>query len=135
MPISDRAKAMSAKKRGRGCCCASFRGGCSAPLGGGPGSPSNTMSLGPRPTSLYQVVPDPSSLLATTDMGRKVEPSTVEGCCAPGRGGTGFQPKTMWPGPRPTSVTISDILTHPTVWPQCANVTDRQDNHESQTVP
>jgi len=33
---------------------------------------------------------------------------------------------TMLPGPRPTCVP-SDILIHPTVWPQYPNVTDRQD--------
>ena len=33
---------------------------------------------------------------------------------------------TMSPEPRPTSVP-SEILIHPTVWPQHANVTDRTD--------
>jgi len=31
--------------------------------------------------------------------------------------GAGSPSNTMWPGPRPTSVP-SDILIHPTVWPQ-----------------
>jgi len=35
--------------------------------------------------------------------------------------------ETMSRGPRPTSVP-SGTLTHPTVWPQYTNVTDRQDN-------
>jgi len=39
--------------------------------------------------------------------------------------GAGSPSKTMLLGPRPTSVP-SDILIHPTVWPQYTNVTDRQ---------
>ena len=38
--------------------------------------------------------------------------------------GAGFPSNTMWPGPRPTRMPIF-ILIRPTVWPQCANVTDR----------
>jgi len=41
-------------------------------------------------------------------------------------GEAGFPPNTMSPGPRPISIP-SDILIHPTVWPQYTNVTDRQD--------
>jgi len=37
---------------------------------------------------------------------------------------------TMWPGPRPTSIP-SGILIHPTVWPQHANVTDRQTDRQT----
>jgi len=46
----------------------------------------------------------------------------------PKRGGrcAGFPPNTMWPGLRPTCMP-SFILIHPTVWPQCTNVIDRQD--------
>jgi len=52
----------------------------------------------------------------------------VGDCCAPFRGGAGPPSNTMWPGPRPTCVR-SDILIHPTVWPQYTNVTDnRTDN-------
>ena len=40
--------------------------------GGGAGFLSNTMSLGPRPTSDIQWLLDPSSHLTTTDMGRKL---------------------------------------------------------------
>jgi len=66
---------------------------------------------------------DPSSHLATTDMGQKL------GLCPFGGGGPGLQSpsKTMWPGPRPTCVP-SFILIRPTVWPQYTNVTDRTDN-------
>jgi len=60
--------------------------------------------------------------LATTDTGRKVE----GGCCAPLSGGGAESPsKTTLPGPRPISVP-SGILTHPIVWPQYTNVTDKQ---------
>ena len=57
------------------------------------------------------------------DMGRKLG----GGLCAPFRGGAGPPSNTMSPEPRPTSVP-SGILIHPTIWPQCTNVTDRQDN-------
>ena len=40
-------------------------------------------------------------------------------------GGAGSLYNTMWPGPRPTSVS-SFALIHPTVWPQYTNVTDKQ---------
>ena len=53
-------------------------------------------------------------------MGRKL------GVC-PFKGGRAGSPSnTMWPGQRPTCVP-SFILIRPTVWPQCTNVTDRQD--------
>jgi len=58
-----------------------YSGGLEAvPLFRGAGSPSNTMSPGPRHTSLPSdiLILDPSSRSATTDMGRK-----VGGCCAP----------------------------------------------------
>ena len=45
-------------------------------------------------------------------MGRKLG----KGCAHLGVG-AGFPSNTMWPGPRPTSVT-SGILIHPAVWPQ-----------------
>ena len=37
---------------------------------------------------------------------------------------------TVWPGPRPTSMP-SFIFIHPTVWPQCTNVTDRQTDRQT----
>jgi len=54
---------------------------------------------------------DPSSRLATTDMGRKLR------CSAPQGGGAGSTRNTTLPGPRPTFVP-SGILIHPAVWPQ-----------------
>jgi len=52
-------------------------------------------------------------------MGRK-----LGGLCPFGGRGAGSPSNTLWPGPRPTCVP-SFILIHPTVWPQCTNVTDR----------
>jgi len=117
-------------------------GGCCAPFQRGAGSPSNTMWPRPRPTSVLSgilihpalwpqymgqkmagaAVPpfagkwqlDPCSRLATTDKGLLGE-------------GAGSPSNTMWPGPKPTSLS-SVILIHPTVWPQYINVTDRTDN-------
>jgi len=54
-------------------------------------------------------------------MGRK-----LGGGCALWGGGAGFPSNTMWPGPRP-ACTPSFILIRPIVWPQCTNITDRQD--------
>jgi len=48
------------------------------------------------------------------------------------RGGLGSQPTQYGLGPRPTSVP-SGILIRPTVWPQYANVTHRQDRQTGQT--
>ena len=73
-----------------------------------------------RDLPLYQWRLDPSSILATTDMGRE-----VGGCCAPFGGGAGSPSNTMSPGLRPTCVP-SGILIHPSVWPQYTDVTDRQ---------
>ena len=53
-------------------------------------------------------------------MGRKLGAVPLWG------GGAGSPSNTMWPGPRPTSMP-GFILIRPTVWPQCTNVTDRQD--------
>jgi len=61
----------------------------------------------------------PSSCLATTDMGQKLETAV------PLFGVAGSPSNTMWPGSRPTSVP-SFILMHATVCPQYTNVTDRQ---------
>jgi len=55
------------------------------------------------------------------------------GLCPFGWGGAGSPSKTMWPGPRPTSVP-SFILIHPTVWPQYTNVTDRIDRQSDSIV-
>ena len=90
--------------------------------GGGAGSPSNTTSPGPRPTSV------PSGIL--------IHPAIwPQQTCAENWGavpllGGGWCPcKTMWPGPRHTS-TPSFILIHPSVWPQCTNITDRQTDRQ-----
>jgi len=40
---------------------------------------------------------------------------------------------TMWPEPRPTCVP-SFVLIRPTVWPQCTNVTDRQDRQRTDSI-
>jgi len=68
-------------------------------LGGGAGSPSNTMWPVPRPTSM------PSFVL--------IHPTILP----PFLGGAGSQSNTKSPGPRPTSIP-SVILIHPAVWPQ-----------------
>ena len=59
---------------------------------------------------------DPSSHLATTDMGEK---SGVGGCAPLGAKSPS---NTTWPGQKPTFIP-SDILIHPAVWPQkCGGV-------------
>ena len=68
---------------------------------------------------------DPSSRLATIDMGRKVGAAVP---CPFGGGGAESPCDTVWTRPRPTSVP-SIILIHPTVWPQYTNVTDRRQTH------
>ena len=74
----------------------------------------------------YQMHLDPSSSLATTDMGQKLG-------ALPLWGGAGSPSNRMWPGPRPTSMPTF-ILTHATVWPQYTNVTDRQNRRDRQTT-
>jgi len=69
---------------------------------------------------------DPSSRLATTDMGRKL------GTAVPPFLGTGSPSNTMWPGPRPTSVP-SYILIHSTVSHNTPTLqTDRQSGQDRQ---
>jgi len=46
--------------------------------------------------------------------------------------GAGFPSKAICPGPRPTCIP-SFIVIHPTVWPQCTNVTDRTEWTDIQT--
>ena len=90
-------------------------------LWGGAGSSSNTMSPQQRPTTPYHVwYADPSSRLATIDMGQKW------GLCPLISRGAGSPCNTMWPEPRPTFIP-SGILIHATVWPQYTKVTERQD--------
>jgi len=90
------------------------------PLLGGGGTPSNTMSPGPRPISL------PSGTLIHPAVWPQQTWAENRGLCPFGGGGAGYPSNTMWPGPRPTSVP-SFVLTGPTVSPQYTNVTDRQD--------
>jgi len=90
-------------------------GGGSAPfLRRRAGSPSNTKSPGPRPTSI------PSSTLIHP----AIWPQQI---WAENWGLYPFGVRvanTMWSVPRPTCMP-SFILIHPTVWPQKTNVTDR----------
>jgi len=55
------------------------------------------------------------------------------GLCPFRGGGAGSPSNTLWPGPRPT-YTPSFILIHPSVWPQCTDVTDRTDKQDRTTV-
>ena len=64
--------------------------------------------------------------------GRNRHGPKIGGLCPIAGGGAGSPSNTMWPEPRPTC-TPSFILIRPTVWPQCTNVTDRQDRTERQT--
>jgi len=132
--MNDRLDAIDMGREVRNCC---------APFSGGAGSPSNTMSPGPKPTSI--VHPDSSNHLATIDMGRGLYERRL--ACVRKRqkfrraavtfsvgGGAGLPSNTMWPGPRPRSVP-SGILVHPTVWPQYTNVKDRQaDRQRSDSI-
>ena len=81
------------------------------PFLGGAGSPSNTMSPGPMPTSV------PNGILIHLAVWPQQTWAESWGSWAPCN--------TVWP--RPTCVP-SFILIHPTIWPQYINVTDRTDN-------
>jgi len=70
---------------------------------------------------------NPSNRLATTGSGRKLGAVPLLGR------GAGSPSDTVWPGRRPISVP-SFIFIHPTVWPQYANVTDRQDRQTGQSA-
>jgi len=88
--------------------------------GGGAGSPSNTMSPGPRPTSISS-----SILIYTAIWPQRIW--TENWGAVPLWGGVAGSPSnTMWPGPRPICKP-SFILIRQTVWPQYTNVTDRTD--------
>jgi len=80
--------------------------------GGSWDSPSNTMSPWAEAYLRTKWHLDPSSRLATTDMGRKS--GGGRRCCAAVFGGAGSLFNTMWPGPRPTCIP-SGILIHLTV--------------------
>jgi len=81
-----------------GGCCALF-------AGGGAGSPSNTKSPGPRPTSIQ------SGILIHPALWLQHIWAENWGC--PFGRGAGSPSNTMWPGPSPTCVP-SFILIHPT---------------------
>ena len=109
--------------------------GAGVPLsGGGAGSSSNNVAW----TEAYLRTkwnPDPSSHLATIDMGCIYTDAGFRrqsrGCYALSVGGAGSLSNTIWPSLRATSIP-SDILIHPTVWSQYTNVTDRQDRTDGQ---
>jgi len=106
----------------------------------GAGSPSNTMSLGPRPTFLLSGI-----LINLAIWPQQIWAENSEAVPSWG-GGAGSPSNTVWPGPRPTCVP-SFILIHPTVWPQeiwaenwggavwpqYTNVADKQDRQDRQT--
>jgi len=99
-------------------------GGGSAPfLGRGAGSPSNTKSTGPSPSSISSGILIHAAIwpqqIWAENWGRLHSPPPL------GRG-DGSPSNTMWPGLRPTCMPCF-ILIRPTVWPQCTNVTDRTD--------
>jgi len=102
-------------------------GGAMLPFwGGGAGPRSNIMSLEAYLPTTWHL--DPSSHLATTDMGQNWRtPPPFWG------GGGGSPSNTMWPGPRPTC-TPSFIWIRPTVWPQYTKVTDRIDRTDNGSI-
>jgi len=102
-------------------------GGGLRPLSGeGAGSPSNTKSPRPSPSSIS------SGILIHAAIWPQQIWAENWGLHPPfGGGGNGSPSNTMWPAPRPTC-TPSFILIRPTVWPQCTNVTDRTDRQNRQ---
>jgi len=76
----------------------------------GDGSPSNTKSPGPRPTSM------PSGILVHSAFGHNGYWPKIGGCAPLGEG-SGVPSNTMSPRLRPTSIP-SGILIHTAVWPQ-----------------
>ena len=88
---------------------------------GGAGSPANTKSPGPRPTSI------PRGILIHAAIWPQQIFAKNWGLCAFGGGAAGSPSNTMCPGPRSTCMP-SFILIHSTVWPQWTNITDRQDS-------
>jgi len=74
---------------------------------------------------------DPSSHLATIDIGRKLGAFALPLLFGEGEGWAGSISNTMWRGPRPTSVP-SGIFNNPAVWPVATmhqrHEQDRQDN-------
>jgi len=66
---------------------------------------------------------------ATIDVGRR-----VGGCCAPFYGESWVPTKHNAAWDEAYTSVPSDTLIHPTLWPQCTNVTDRQDSERSDGV-
>jgi len=86
--------------------------GCMVPFFlGVAGSPSNTKSTGPRPTSI------PSGILVYPALCPQRTLAENWGLCPFSGGGAGSPSNRMSLRPRPTSVP-SGILMHPAVWPQ-----------------
>jgi len=103
-------------------------GGLRPLFGRGVGSPSNTKSPGPRPTSI------PSGILIHAAIWPQQIWAENWGAPPPFWGrGAGSPSNTMCPGPRPTCLP-SFILIRPAVWPQCTNVTDRTDRQRSDSI-
>jgi len=101
------------------------RGGLLCPFGGGPGSPSNTMSLGPRPTCLPRGI-----LIHPAIWPQQIWAENWGALSLWGRG-AGSPSNIMWPGPRPTCMPRF-ILIHPTVWP-CSTPTSQTRQTDRQT--
>ena len=78
-------------------------------------------------TNQISAVAETGNHFATIDMGQK-----VVGLLWPFPWGELGPHLAMLPGPRPTSIP-SGILTHPTVWPQYTNITDRQTDRQTDT--
>jgi len=88
---------------------------------GGAGSPSNTMSLGSRPTFLH------SGVLIHQAIWTQQIWATNWGAAPLWGRGPGSPSNTMWPGPKPTCMQSFTSI-RPTVWPQYTNITDSTDN-------
>ena len=92
--------------------------------------PHLTQPLGPRPTSL------PCAILNHQPFGRSRYVLKIGGSAPFGGGGAGSPTPHLTQcghGPRPTC-TPSFMLTHPTVWQQYINITDRTDRQPSDSI-
>ena len=105
-----------------------FWGGGSAPFLGRERGPHLTQSRLGRGLSPYQV-----AYWFLQPFGyNRYEPTIGKAVPLGGEGeGAGSPSNTVCPGPRPTRTPIF-ILIHSTAWPQCTNVTDRQDRQTRQ---
>ena len=98
--------------------------------GRGAGSPFNTKSPEPRPTSIPSGILIHTAILTTTDMGRKL------GAVPLWRRRRWVPSNKMWPRSRPTCMP-SLILIHPTVWPHYTRQTGqtgRQTGQRSDSI-